>query len=636
MPLSRGRINKKKKGKPKRASKDHQEFTIPGAKVVRKGKNLFLKTNRTDKEQGELMARIRESRPEMLKKLQESIDRVIEIFSKYDKIQLLGMAACNMILKNSDQNDDGACELAMEYGQSFATAASDVSNDQPTPEIGNELLRLLYGIRHVYTEYVTTEFAETERSQLEDKLRFKTITESLYMRGDAYPQHIYQVYKELFAGHDIFLQEKYGFTSVDILETFHQLEDSFAARAAFPGAHFPAAYNRFADWKISKGLEEIQTDTQRPLLQFLAENPDIPSEDNRPAQYLVNDISDMELLYRIRYMKPLHKKVVEAVSMQLGENKEFLNPAFKGLPLNDSLSSLKPIVSYKGEHYIFAFSLLTRNLFTITEKLILDADKNYYNKKFLGNSFSLSRDNYLEEAATRLFQSFIPDCKAHPNLKYRPGQKDENGQLIETEIDLLLESEKAVYLVEMKAGGLAAPSRRGALKSLKKQLADTVGYGAYQSYRAYRYLKEDPRPLFYDKQGRTIPIDAEKKAFRITVTLERLTGFLANLYDLQSLGIVGSNVQFAWTLSLFDLMIFSEMLDNEDDFIDYLEQRIELYSNPAVDVEDEIDFLGYFLDTGKLVDHKLLKKVDSYKLNKTSGDIDKYYMRGGDKPRKKR
>ncbi|MBA0882458.1 hypothetical protein [Flavobacterium undicola] len=638
MPLSRGRKNKKKKVAPKRAKKNHEEFVIPGGKIIRDGKNLFSKTNRTEKEQEDLLTAIRESRPEMLKKLQEYIDRAIEIFSSYDRIKLLGMIAFNMMLKHDDPDDDGACELAMEYGQSFATAVREISSDEPTGEIGNEVIGLLYNIRKLYSQYVMTESAEKNIPELENKMRYKTITESLYMRGNGYPQHIYQVYKELFEGHNPFLLEKYGFSSQDILETFLQLEDSFAARASFPGDKFPprAAFNRFRDWQISKGYTDFSTDDLGPLKQFLADNPDIPARDNRPCSFLINDIAEIEPLYRIRYRKPVHQKVAEALSIKFGDNTEFLNPAFKGLPLNDSLSNMKPIISDNGENYLFAFNLLTRNLFTITEKLLLDGDKQYYNKKFLGNSSAFSRDNYLEAAATRLFQAFIPNSQANPNLKYRPGQKDESGHLIETEIDLLLESEKAVYLVEMKAGGLAVPSRRGALKSLKKQLADSIGYGAYQSYRAYRYLKEDPNAVFYNKEGITVPIDVSKKIFRITITLEQLTGFLSSLDDLQILGIVENNVQFAWTLSLFDLMIFSEILENEYDFIDYLEQRIELYSNTAVHVDDEIDFLGQFLDTGKLVDHKLLKKADSYRLNKTSGDIDRYFLKGGEKPRKKR
>lgn len=279
MPLSRGRKNKKKKVASKRAKKNHEEFVIPGGKIIRDGKNLFLKTNRTAKEQEDLLTAIRESRPEMLKKLQEYIDRAIEIFSSYHRIKLLGMIAFNMLLKHDDPDDDGACELAMEYGQSFATAVQEISSDAPTAEIGNEVIGLLYNIRKLYSQYVMTESAEKNIPELENKMRYKTITESLYMRGNGYPQHIYQVYKELFEGHNPFLLEKYGFSSQDILETFLQLEDSFAARASFPGDKFPprAAFNRFRDWQISKGYTDFSTDDLGPLKQFLDDNPDIPS-----------------------------------------------------------------------------------------------------------------------------------------------------------------------------------------------------------------------------------------------------------------------------------------------------------------------------------------------------------------------
>ena len=83
-------------------------------------------------------------------------------------------------------------------------------------------------------------------------------------------------------------------------------------------------------------------------------------------------------------------------------------------------------------------------------------------------------------------------------------------------------------------------------------------------------------------------------------------------------------------------MIFSDIIENENDFIEYLEKRLSLYNNPNINVEDEIDFLGYFIENGELVDKKTLKKVTIYKLNKTSQDIDNYFKKGGIKTKRKR
>lgn len=639
MPLSRGRKGKKKKKTPqrKKGTSNYEEFSIPGGKIFRQGKNVYIKTNRTEEEQRQLIENIKKNRPNILQEINDSIVRIVDIFSSYDNFQLLGGLAYNMYVNQANPADDGASELMMEYGQSFSTAIAGNGNKAATSQILNELIDLLHEVRMSYNHYVMTEFADGKYSELEGHLRFRTILESLFIRGRGYMQHLYDIFKELFAGHDTLLMKHYGFASADLLEAIIQFEDSYYCRLILPNGmpHFKS-FERFEKWQKAKGIKNFRADDLQPMKEFLSENPDMADDKGESGGCKIDDISKFNSLYRVRSIKPTHQKVIEALSIDFGDNAEFLNPKFAGLPLNDSLSNLKPIILFDGKYYLFAFNLLTRNLFDITEKLIFDADKTYYEQSFLGNKSSKSRDNYLENKTSDLFKSFIPNSVAYLNLKYKPGQLDAAGNKIETELDLLLVSESVNYIIEMKAGGLSAPSKRGALKSLTGQLADTVGYGAYQSHRAYKYICDESSPEFYDSKGNIISIDKSKKLFRITITLEHLSGYIANMHELQILGVVKNDVEFAWTCSLFDLIIFSEILENEADFIEYLEKRLPLYNNPNIEVDDEIDFLGYFLETGKLVDDKALKKVGHYKLNKTSEDIDNYFQRGGVKPKRKR
>lgn len=636
MPLSRGRKNKKKKKIPQKKSEtNYEKFSGNGFDIIRDGKNVYLKTNRSAEDQKQLVERIKIERPKILASLQEMINRITEIFSTYNNFQLLGMLAYNLIV--NQKNDDGASELAMEYGMSFSIAIKDNPSEEPTEKVGSVLIETLNNVRQVYSQYIMTEFVEGNYNDKENHLRFKTIMESLYMRGDGYPQHIYTIFEELFSGHDKFLEEKYGFKTGDILETILQLEESFCCKMLSPqGMPHPIAHLRFNEWIIEKGLTPEQVKDDQSVVDFLNDNTDFISNGAMPGGFFVNDVEQYEDLYKITYRKPIHKKVVEAIAISFGDNHDFLNPKYPGLPLNESLAYLKPVIHHNSEYYLFAFGVMTRNIFSIGEKLILDADKVYYNKKFLGNNFSASRDNFLENKTADLFKNFIPKSSPYLNLKYKPGQLDDKGKKIETELDLLLISEKAIYIIEMKAGGLSAPSKRGALKSLTGQLSETIGYGAFQSHRAYKYITEDPDPVFYDGKGNSVTIDKSKKVFRITITLEHLSGFIANIHDLRLLGVVKKDVEFAWTSSLFDLMIFSEIMENEDDFLEYLEKRLPLYSSPIMEVDDEIDFLGYFLENDELVDNRAAKKVTSYKLNKTSEEIDDYFLRGGSKPLRKR
>lgn len=639
MPLSRGRKGKKKKKVQQKIKRtyDYEEFKTQGVKIYRQGKNIFIKTNRTQEQQDQLIENIKERRPQILETVKESISRITEIFSTYDNFQLLGGLAYNLYENQNNPEDDGASELMVEYGMSFATAITGKGGRYVTSIILNELIDLLYATRGYYNQYVMTEFVEGKYSELEGHLRFKTILESLYMRGDGYTHHIYSVFKELFVGHDDFLQKHYEFTSADLLEAVIQFEDSFYCRAILPnGIPHYKSFKRFKEWKDVKGLHSFRPEDMQPMRDFLQDNPDMADFNGESGGRRIDDISEFHSLYRVRARKHVHQKVIEALAIEFGDNKEFLNPKFPGLPLNESLSNLKPAIKFNGEYYLFGFNLSTRNLFGITEKLIHDADPTYYNQHYLGNKFIKSRDNYLENKTATLFSAFIPNSKSHLNLKYKPGQLDASGNQIETELDLLLVSENANYIIEMKAGGLSAPSKRGALKSLTGQLSETIGYGAYQSYRAYKFICENESPEFYDNKGNPVNIDKSKKLFRVTVTLEHLSGYIANMHELKMLGILDNDVEFAWTCSLFDLIIFSEIIEKEGDFIDYLEKRLPLYTNPNFSVDDEIDLLGYFLEKGELVDKKSLKKVDNYKLNKTSQDIDNYFQKGGPKPQRKK
>lgn len=636
MPRSRGRKKKKKK-KQNRQKRNREVFRKNGIEVVREGKNIFIKNVRTPEEQKQFLESIKESRPKILESINGYVEQTIKIFEKFDNIKLLGALSSNELINSDNQTDDELAEVSLELGMSFSTAIQGNPIEEPSDRILHQLMDCLIEIRNGFNMYMMAENAEKKYTILEGQIRYKTILEALYVRGKAYKQHIYKIYSELFSGHDRFLIDSYSFDSNDILNTFLLLEDSLLCRIVFPdGMPHPSLHERFVQWSDTKTESEIKSSGMHFIDYFGAENPDIVVENSKVSGYSIDNIRNYDQLFKIKFREPFQEKVVKSISMNFGDNTGFLNPNFKGLPLNDSKVFTNPIIEQNGNYYLFAYSLPTRSLFEITEALIKKADKNYYNKKYLGSSFSLSRDNYLENKTAELFKTIMPGSSSYLNIKYKPGIIDEIGNLIETELDLLILSKKATYLIEMKAGGLSAPSRRGAIKSLKGQLKETVGYGAFQSYRALKYITEDPKAVFYTSSGKKIYIDNSLPIFRVTITLEHLSGLISYMYDLKEIGVIDKNVDFAWTCSIFDLIIFSEIIENESDFIEYLEKRIPLYQRPEMSISDEIDLLGYFLEEGLQFDEELLKGVTNFKLNKYSSDIDDYYERGQPKPKRKK
>lgn len=636
MPKSKGR---KKKIKTSKKSNIKHKNNL-GVSFEIHGNNLLFKINRTDKEQQIINKKIIEAKPKINETIDSSVERIIEIFGNYNRHILLGCLFVNSYFKQNNPSDEGKSERLLEYGHSFAMAIDTPNKENiPSRKVFDELLNLLDSVIINYNYLIMAESVEGNYTKEESHLRFTTITEALYMRGNGYMKHLKEVYLELFSGHNNFLLEKYSFTSKDLFECFEQFENSFYCRLLFPERHkkhtilvpHNASLDRFKQWQTENKIQSFRVDDKEPFYQFLKDNPDLSDDSKKPNTYNIFDINEYKHLFKIRFRTPIQKTIAELLSCNFGDNREFiLNPKFRGLPLNDSIQTLYPVIKDENDYYLYGFNFYSRNLFHLTENLIKKADKNYYNEKFLGNAYSKSRDNYLENKVYELFSKFIPNSKPLLNLKYK--FNDEKGNFIDTELDLLVETEKCLYLVEMKAGGLSAPAKRGALKSLKRNLADIVEYGSFQNLRAYNYIQNSENPKFHLENGEEISLDKTKKIFRITITLEHLSGYLVNLNDLVSIGAL--KTPMAWTSSLFDLMIFSEIIENEDDFIDYLEKRIPLYSESRILINDEIDLLGYYLEHGKLIEENELKNSDEFLLNKYSSKIDEFMEGRGDKPKK--
>lgn len=633
--MSRQHRKKKKRKKRKIHEDNYETFESDGLQLVRDGKNVFLKNKRSSQEHAEFIARVNLNRPSQLQAIENEINKIVSIFEEYDNVKLLGALSYNHLINQSNPDDDGLSDLTLELALSYSLATSGAKNKTPSPNIIHSLIEKLVSVRHSYNNYMMFEGLSddtTKDSQIEQNIRFRTIIEALYVRGNAYSKHLFMIYKELFASHDEFLNQHYGFNSQEILDTVLQLENSFCCRLIFPnGQAHPASHMRFLEWiKVSDNKSNrAEVENVHFIQEFANQNPDIIVEGNKLLFYRIDEIETYSNLFKITFRYDYQKHVVKAISQGFGNNNEFLNPKFKGLPLNDSTISTHPVLRIENEYFVFSFAQISRQLFDLTESLIKTASSNYYNSNYLGNKYSGSRDNYLELKAAELFRKIIPDSKSYLNARYTPVTKGEAKG--ETEIDLLIVSTKAIYLIEMKAGGLSSPAKRGALKSLKGQLKGSVGYGAFQSSRALKYITESNKPEFL-VDNKVISIEPKNDVFRITITLEHLSGLIAYMYDLKEIGVINSDVEFAWTCSIFDLMIFAEILEDEIDFIEYLKKRIPFYKRPELNFHDEIDLLGFFLEKDLILDEKFIETLDSFQLDNFSKSIDDYFELGKSKP----
>ena len=586
--------------------------------------------------------------------LKDEIKIAIDLINRYDKIYVLGglgarllQASPNLynqfmeIYTGADKEhaeqekilEDDEIEVLLEYSMSIASASPNSNaGNIPTSENIDEIRLQLSKIKHNVGFYEMSADNPTGGTEFDHWLKLRVMEDALHVRGDGYHSHIAEVYKETFAPHDGFLNQFYGFTSADLYEEVQRLDLLVASKIgnAFGGG---LSHKRFTECDKEVGQEAIMKEMMATgkhfIRQFTEANPDL-FEDGNPDHITGVSFDYIKGYNRLFWVIPKtekEKKIFKLLSHQFGDNATFLQGKFGGFPLGDSVIQTKPLIKVGEKYFCFSINISFRNIFDITANLLQSADAVYYEQKFRGNTSAISRDNYIELKAKQLFEKFLPTVQFYHSLDYNI---IEDGIAKKPELDILGVSNDTLYIIEVKAGELNKKHRRGAILGLKDRLKDTVNEGSYQCYRAEKFIADNANPEFtyVDRnQRRTLTIDKSKnyQIIKISVTYEHLSTVSVNLKYLIESGVLSAAYKWTWIVSLYDLMIFADLIESEADFKEYLQNRLGLYERNDIEFHDEIDILGYFFEN--LFPLKAEKENEKIFMLSYKDDIETYYTR---------
>ncbi|MBX3163798.1 MAG: hypothetical protein KF900_04910 [Bacteroidetes bacterium] len=612
----------------------------------------------------------REDRDRYLNWIKNEIETAITLINKFDKIYVLGGLGSKLIkstptfynqfLATYDgtdkaeiqdeeliQNDD-EIEVLLEYAMNIATATPNTNkNIIPTQKDIEEIRQQLSKIKTNINFWELSAENPVGGNEFDHWLRTNIMQDTINVRGDGYHTHIQEIYQEVFTPFDGFLQQYYGFNSNDIFSTILKLDSLVYSKIGNPfGA--TQSHKRLTDWMDEVGQETItrvMVETGKHFIaQFTEANPDL-YDSEAPENVMMHSLDRVESYNKIFWVIPKtdkEKLIFEKLSIEFGTNGVFYQPPkFKAFPLNDTLINLKPLIKEDDKYFHFSLNLAFRNIFKITEELIKSADTVYYENSFKGNSNANSRDNYIEQKTKQQFEKLLPTATFYHSLGY---SVVENGQNKKTELDILGVSSDTIYIIEVKAGELNTKHRRGAIKGLKDRLEETINEGSYQCHRALKYIQENDNPSFdYVETGakKTLTIDKAQvqSYFKISVTFEHFSSISANLKYLINSGVLSPDFKWTWIVSLYDLMIFADLIQSETEFKEYLTNRIALYDRNDIQFSDEIDILGFYFQNhfplGQEKENEMMHIVNF------KDEIETYYTRTGvgmpvtDKPKKK-
>jgi hypothetical protein len=585
--------------------------------------------------------------------LKNEINHAIDLINRYDKIYVLGGLGArllqasptfyNQVLETYEGPDkenaekekileDDEIEVLLEYALSIASASPNTNEGKiPTAENIEEIREQLSKIKFNIGFYEMSAEDPSGGNQFNHWLKMRVMEEALHVRGPGYYSHILEIYRETFAPHDGFLSQYYGFNSADIYDAIKRLDVLVASKIgnAFGGG---ATHQRFLEWNEEKGdeavMKEMTTSGKHFMRQFIDDNPDLQDEDaDGPVLLPLDYIGGYSRMFWVHPKNEKEKKIFHLLSHQLGDNAVFVQGKFGGFPLGDTIIQTKPLLRIGEKYYCFSISLPFRNLFNIAANLLQTADSVYYEAKFKNNVSAISRDNYIEAKVKSLFEKLLPSVRFYHSLDYNIV---ENGLAKKPELDILGIGGDTLYVVEVKAGELNKKHRRGAILGLKDRLKETINEGSYQCHRAEKFINDNESPKFQYTDGgqrKWLIIDKTKdyEVIKISVTYEHFSTVAVNLKYLIESGVLSPAYKWAWIVSLFDLMVFADLIESETDFKEYLQHRFLLYERNDIEFHDELDILCFFFNDG----FPLQAEKEGIYINMFSfrDEIDTYYTR---------
>lgn len=276
---------------------------------------------------------------------------------------------------------------------------------------------------------------------------------------------------------------------------------------------------------------------------------------------------------------------------------------------------IKPVVRLGGDKY---FCALPMALFGFAFHILNDIVTR--NPK-LKDAYHDGKSKFLEAEITRLFRDAFPGCRIGPSYKWADGDK-------QFENDLLVSIDSHLFIVEAKSHSISWPALRGAPDRARRHIRETILDPSEQSWRladrlrqvlGSRELQEQLLPHF------PLPLDGVHTVLRLSVTLEDFAVVQTNHRLFEGTGWIPEEHRLAPCILLADLEVVFDILDSIAQRIHYLRRRAELVEKNIDIVGDEIDFVGFYLETGFNIGLTEFGKEDLV-LTEMSGTVDEYCM----------
>ncbi|KKG13085.1 hypothetical protein [Methanosarcina sp. 2.H.A.1B.4] len=592
----------------------------------RKGRQTFIVSNFEKEKHEKMIDDIKSDLPNFKYEVDKLLDDIESfIVQNFNPLDALG----HVSLVNLTGNPEEYSESSFKGKQFFVELVHNIIlkheySDFPKNSDYTKLSELEQLFKDYWSKFTWFIIYETmsmdELSFEEQDIYFRTISHFLFMRGEAYPQHYQQIAEELFSNVDHILSRK-GFSIEDYFSTLNEIDKQINSNFSSYFGFLDKIKEEHTLWLnyVENGIKERKT-LQEIDAEYNQRIPEIRTKLEHGYKKF-KDVYSPRRLYEIKLNEKINKALLDSLVLHFESNKDWTSP------FDVSETPLRPLIKVEEKYYCFIEQHLIRNTISIIESLLTTPEFNEYRDK---------KGNYFESKTLELIHTILPDAEIYSKLEY-PRR---------TELDGLVIYKNNLFLIEIKGKKRRCIAcAEDILKMTKEDVQEHINKTFEQSKRALEYIKSKAEVKFTCKEkGMTLSIKEKdfKNIFLVNVTADSFSEFTTDLRILKQWDerLIKGDI-YPWNINIYDLLIVTDLLENENDFIEYVLERVRLGKENDIVAMDELDYLGYYLENGSLTKTEDIDSLTIPNIIGYSEDIDKWYsyLRGevdfAEKPRKK-
>jgi len=491
-----------------------------------------------------------------------------------------------------------------------------LSSEPVMPEKVQEIWDYSIALAHAFSmsrlEQATKAKTLEEKAMLSLQERIRTNTQMV--RNWGYYTQVIRLSKELFKPVDDLYVSSVGISATNIIGIFQYLVEQFEAKVNDQFIKMRPIIRAKTIQEALAAYEQSFLDVEMGDMEDFVIKHNIPLEGVKSLLLSHSELrmieafifSPKEISTSIGIDESLIIKGLSNLSYSFGDLNEERSDYF----LLSNPVWLKPLIRISGGNFFSPlptvfFGFVFQSLGALLEK---EASLELSNR----------RASFLESSIEELMKKSFPGCDCIKNLAWKG-----DGKTFET--DLLVKIDSYVLIIEAKSGSISESALRGAPDRLRKHFQELFVEPSQQSKRF-----EDK--LIAMKAGTEADQELEKRLpfkvsdihqiVRVSVSLETFAAIQSNLTQLKDVGIVPEDLDVAPTMTLADMEVVFDILQETSEKLHFLVRRFELEKSMKY-FGDEIDLLGLYLDTGfnlgevesgthNLVFNKMSKVIDDY------------------------